>query len=193
MHKITELGDQTAATCILQSFYSLVFGGVGREEEQPNRVGEEEYGARCANHNNRDSMDSSEQKGSPVSHPVRNKDLSILFQRRINTVGIGEKRKLYQHLCFPISDLWHCCLLINILIPWELMGKFMPAWRQGGFHSSHLLLHVHSPSWHSNRGRAVPTSLAITTSPPEAWDRDSRVWMGNTDPEENQNCRCSLL
>lgn len=47
---MAELGDWTAATCILQSFCSSVFEGVGREEGQPDKVREAEYGARFAGH-----------------------------------------------------------------------------------------------------------------------------------------------
>lgn len=47
--------------------------GLGRQSLEPGVL------STVKHHDNTDSMDSSEQKGSPVSHPVRTKDLSTLF------------------------------------------------------------------------------------------------------------------
>lgn len=60
---------------------------------------------------------------------------------------------------------------------------------------SHLLLQAHSPSWHPlAQGRLSPPAWP---PPPEARPQTTQQgqqgWVENTDPEKNQNCRCSLL
>jgi len=82
--------------------------------------------------------------------------------------------------------------------PTEINGKIHANLNRRRLSLSHLLLHVHSPfSAVSSRWQVVPTSPAMARSLLEAQLQTARhgQWRpsGNTDPEKNQNCRCSLL
>lgn len=131
------------------------------------------------------------QAASKVSHPVRTKDLSILFWRRIN-VHIRDRIKQHWHHFFPISDLCHYGLLKNILIPLKSMGKIDANLKTRWLSLLQLLLHIHShflalcqmgDCAHQPRHHLVTTGGSAR----------HRQCIENTDSEKNQTCRCSLL